>query len=293
MIYWLFGFLAIFTLEEMIRGYLGAQDKKNYLIRNLSILAAIIILLFLFGPLIVFSPVKLGFDELEHEGLVVYYSSGRLDFGKDIFAMSQQAQKANEKFYRTKTQNSVLVANSSFDMLRFGSYPDAGGTGSPLGVNVLARKASWNIIAHEMSHRNLADIATLKMVFSVPRWFDEGLASYIGKMNYYKKAEELKIDLESDRYNYDMIGWRGVLGLWRWTFGVFNEKQSKQLYGQAYLMNEYLFSRFGENKVYQLVQALKGQSFDTAFLQTFGLTQEQFHQDFVNYIRNASKSDTP
>lgn len=283
----IFGLIILFVLADSIRGYLTAKNKKRYLIQLSVGLPIVTLLFFLFGPFFALSPIKLGYSSFIEGNLVVYYPSSQAEMGKKVFEMAQQATQINNRFYQTQIGFPVVVVTSEFDMLRFGAPPQAGGSGNELAINIRAQRASWNIIAHEMSHRNLRSVIN-KTTFSLPKWFDEGLASYLGKMDYYKKEGDLKVDLETDRYRQDMPTWNGFLGNLRWMWTVFREKGgSKQLYGQAYLMTKYLFDKYEEEKVYQFALALKKNSFDDAFLQTFGLTQEQFHQDFINYIRNS------
>jgi hypothetical protein len=181
----------------------------------------------------------------------------------------------------------ILIARTPLDMLRFGSYPLAGATGSILGINVIEMKISFSLIAHEMSHTNLRKITAAPITF-IPTWFDEGLASYLGKMDYYRKPDQLRIDLKDGRYRRDILSLRGPFGSVRWIAMNFwlPNRDSALLYGQVYLMTKYLFDKYGNDKVYEFVLSLKNQSFESAFQQSFGLTEKQFHQQFINYIEN-------
>jgi hypothetical protein len=168
-------------------------------------------------------------------------------------------------------------------MLRFGSYPYAGGTGSELSINIRFGRMTTGKIAHEMSHRNLA-MLTGKSIPS-PNWFNEGLASYIGKMDEYRKPEELRIDLNNGQYVMDILSMRGILGTAKWLLKI-RQGKARVLYGQTYLMVKYLFDKYGQEKMYNFVVSLKNQDFEKAFVQSFGITEEQFHQEFINYIQN-------
>ena len=178
----------------------------------------------------------------------------------------------------------VVLAKSEFDMLRLGSYPYAGGTGSELTINIRPGRMTTGRIAHEMSHRNLA-MLTGKSIPS-PNWFNEGLASYIGKMDEYKKPNELQADLRDGRYARDILNMRGILGSAIWLKKINIDKAGGVLYGQSYLMVKYLFDKYGQDKVYNFVQSLKNNDFEKAFIQSFGMTEEQFLQEFTNYIQN-------
>lgn len=278
-----FAALGLFILADLARGYFGAQDKKGYLIKSLLGIATVFTLLLLFGPLIALSPVKIGYYSLKDQNLELFYPAGKIDPGQELFEQARKARDINESFYKTSFYTPIMVGRSSLDMLRLGSQPNAGGTGNELAINIRVDKASFNIIAHEMSHRYLAQVVGQSApVF--PRWFDEGLASYLGKMDYYKKTQDLQEDLKEGRFNEDLIQMQGLKGLLKWQWMVFRGGNLGQLYGQSYLMVKYLFDKYGEDKIYQLVMLLKNSGFDKAFLQTFGVTQKQFHQDFLKYI---------
>lgn len=279
---YLFGAIAIFVIVDLLRGVLRAQDKKSYLIKSTIGLTVVITLLFLFGPLLPISPVKIGHDSLTSEGVTLYYPAGKIDMGKDIFEKVKQAASDNEKFYRTSVKTPILIGFSTIDMVRLGAPPQAGGVGNELGIILKGDKASTNVIAHEISHKNLVFV-TGKSAFSFPRWFDEGLASYLGKMDYYKKPEELASDIKRGSYKNNLIDMKGIQGLLEWQYLTFRMDNPRQLYGQSYLMVKYLFDTYGKDKVYDFVIKLKTEDFDQAFLSVFGKSVNEFHKNFIDY----------
>jgi len=283
MIY-LFGGLALFVILDSIRRYLTAKNKKRYLIQLFVGLLLVVVLLFLFGPLFILSPVKLGYSSLTEGNITLYYPRNRIDFAKDMMKQLKEADSYNRDFYKITYSMPVLVATSDLDMLRFGSYPRAGGTGNELGINIREGRMPVGKIAHEMSHRNLA-MLTGKSIPS-PNWFNEGLASYIGKMDNYRKPDELAVDLKEGRYARDILDMRGILGSAMWLKKINIDKAGGVLYGQSYLMVKYLFDTYGQEKVYNFVQSLKNNDFEKAFIQSFSMTEEQFLQEFTNYIQN-------
>lgn len=280
---YLFGFIVLFIIEELIRGYLKSTNKSSYLIKSLPGTIVLITVCFLFGPLMLISPIKPGFSSLRAEDAILYYPAGKIDMGKDLLERVKIASADNFAFYKTRSNLPVLAVTTPLDMLRFGAQPQAGGSGSELGIVVKADKASVNVIAHEMSHRNLA-LITGKSAPAFPRWFDEGLASYLGKMDYYLKPQDLQGLLKDGRYDKGLINWEGLAGMLNWSWATFRGQNVRQLYGQSYLTVKYLFDTYGQDKVYQFVQALKTQEFHQAFNQTFGKSVSDFHQQFINYI---------
>ncbi|OGH07695.1 MAG: hypothetical protein A2W22_00475 [Candidatus Levybacteria bacterium RBG_16_35_11] len=283
MIY-LFGAIALLVILDSLRGYLKAKNKKRYLIQLFVGLPLIILLLFLFGPLFVLSPIKIGYSTLKTDNITLYYPGNSIDMAKDTMIQLKQADEMNRQLYKTTYPMPVVLAKSEFDMLRLGSYPYAGGTGSELTINIRPGRMTTGRIAHEMSHRNLA-MLTGKSIPS-PNWFNEGLASYIGKMDAYKKPNELQADLRDRRYARDILNMRGILGSAIWLKKINIDKAGGVLYGQSYLMVKYLFDKYGQDKVYNFVQSLKNNDFEKAFIQSFGMTEEQFLQEFTNYIQN-------
>ena len=78
MIY-LFGVIALFVILDSLRGYLTAKNKKRYLIQLFVGLPLFILLLFLFGPFFVLSPVKIGYSTLKENNITLYYPGNSID----------------------------------------------------------------------------------------------------------------------------------------------------------------------------------------------------------------------
>lgn len=276
--------VGIISLLDWIRGYFRVDDKKKYIIKSFAIGTPIILILFLFGPLILLSPIKIGYASLGDDNLTVYYLASKPADGRQLLEISKKAVETNEKFYRIPVKTKVLLAPTRFDSFRFTGNPIAGGTGCDLGVIVRKDKANEGIITHELSHKTLIEMTNRSSHF-FPRWFDEGLASYLGKMDYYKDIPELKDSLKNGTYYRNLKRWNGFWGKINWTF-IDIRKNDRQIYGQTYLIVRYLFDTYGEEKVYQLLMACKGQLFDQAFEQTFDLSVDDFHQQFIEFVES-------
>lgn len=283
--FYLFGIISVLVILDLLRGYLSAKNKSHYLKKNFIGLFVVIIILFLFGPFFIISPVKPGYSFLKENNLVVFYPSSKSEAGKKIFEQAKRGLKTNEEFYKISYYTPILISLTPFDMMRFGSPPEAGGSSNELGINVRADKVNESLIAHEISHRYLALFTKKSSVFSIPRWFDEGLAAYFGKMDYYKSINDLKVDLEKEQYHTNITRWQGYYGLVRWFDLTFVNRNPRLIYGQSYQMVKYLFDRYGEEGVYQLILTLREVSFDKAFYMTFGITPEEFHQRFMDYLK--------
>jgi len=278
--------ISMWIVFDLFRGYKKATNKKTYLTKNLSILFGIIIVFFLFGPFFLISPVKIGYSSLESDGFTLFYPTFHKTRVQEIFEMAKEAEEDNKDFYGNIKNTKILVGLSDIDMLRFGSHPKANGSGTIFGVVIRESKATPNIIAHEMSHKNLAEISSVQTSAKFPRWFDEGLASYIGKMDYYKTEQDLKDDLDKGTYRKDITEWKGIGGMFQWLSLTFIKSNPRLIYGQTYLMVKHLFDEYGQEKVYNLVVKSSESSFDKAFLEVFGITTDNFHKEFIEYIEN-------
>lgn len=286
--YIFFAFLAVWAVFDIYRGWRKEKpgNRSRYLGRSVLGIVAVMVALFLFGPFFMISPIKLGYASVSDRGIVVYYPLTHQEKAQEILAMAKWARDQNDKFYRKETKTKVLVAVSDLDMLRFGVYPKGNGGGIPWGVVVRESRATPNIIAHEMSHKNLANTSFINAgTLLYPRWFDEGLANYLGKMDYYDKIPELSKELQSGgRYRRDITNWTGVLGNVTWIYQMFYGAGGRLIYGQTYQMTKYLVDTYTEEKVYALIQRVPGVSFARAFALEVGMTPEAFHQEFINKI---------
>lgn len=282
-------FLALvgaWIVIDLFKGYKKAVNKKNYLFKNLLIIFGIILILFLFGPFFLISPVKIGYSSLKSDGFTLFYPTSHKSKSYDIYEMAQKAEEGNKKFYKNIKDTKILVGLTDIDMLRFGSYPKANGSGTVFGIVIRESKATSNIIAHEMSHKNLAEISNVKTSMKFPRWFDEGLASYIGEMDYYKTEQDLKDDLGKGTYRKDITQWKGIRDTFQWLNFTFIKPNPRLIYGQTYLMVKYLFEKYGQEKVYNLVLKASQSNFDKTFIDVFGITVNDFHTEFIKYIEN-------
>ena len=288
--YIFFALLAAWTVFDIYRGWRKAKpkDRSAYLVKTSLGTAGVLLALFLFGPFFMISPVKLGYSSITDGGIALYYPSADSSRAREILDMARWARDQNDQFYRRQTQTTILVATSDMDMLRFGVYPKGNGGGIPWGVVIRDSRATPNIIAHEMSHKNLANSNIIQAgTITYPRWFDEGLANYLGKMDYYDDLPELRDTLKEGRYRRDITNWKGVQGNVTWIYQTFRGVGPRILYGQTYQMMKSLFDTYGVDMVYEVIQQVPRVSFDQAFAQTFGKTPEAFHQEFIaNVLAN-------
>ncbi|MBU1126960.1 MAG: hypothetical protein ABIH88_03475 [Patescibacteria group bacterium] len=276
--------IGLWIVFDFCRGYRKVKGKTGYLLKNISIFLGVVLLLFLFGPFFLLSPLKIGHSSLKSGGITLFYPSSQESRGYEIFDMAKKAGEDNLKFYGKTKNIKILVVFSELDMLRFGAPPKAGGAGTVFGILVRDSKASENVIAHEMSHKNLSELSNTKTSSKFPRWFDEGLASYIGKMDNYKTLQDLKEDLDKGLYRRDIAEWKGIGGILQWLNITFINPNPRLIYGQSYLMVKHLFDKYGQNKVQELVAKAAKSDFDKSFLSVFGISVDDFHADFIKSL---------
>jgi len=278
--------IGVFVFTAAIWEFINSKDKAAYLVKNSIILFLVILVLFLFGPFFILSPVKIGYTTVEENGVTLIYPENKKSEANKIMKLCQEVAFTNDKFFQIKTTPKILLAVSDFDMLRFGANPKASGASLPWGINVKISKASYGVIAHEMSHLTLKQL-TGKGSTSFPRWFDEGLASYLGKMDYYRNLDQLKLDVYENRYQDDLTSWRGLVGLLKWQNIIFFDphRSPSQVYGQSYHMIKYLVEKYGQEKVDLLLVTMKVLPFHQAFEKVYGFSEKQFSNEFIEYLK--------
>lgn len=123
--------------------------------------------------------------------------------------------------------------------------------GSSNSEAIFIKKNYWDlgVLTHEMAHQYLQK-STKRLSFYFPRWFDEGLATYLGSTGRLKKfttIEELTKTLNSGFYERDLGYWNGLFGVLRWTLKDIRYRPS------------------------------------VIYTETYGFTIFKFHQNFLDY----------
>lgn len=291
----------VFIIFGLYRGYKETENKKRYLILSGTLLPLAILSLFFFGPLLILSPLKPGFTTIESKPkIVIYYPSSqkqvpllRTPEGKpqeaklvtqeELIQMAltytQQAIAKNESFYKIPIKAKVLLVLGETDLFRFGGVLKGGGTGNEFGIIIDQRFLNEKLIAHELSHDTIRNLLGPINSFKIPTWFDEGMATYIADQSDYLSSGEAKDLLARGQLDRDLSRWEGFFGHLRWKFT--DIQRHGKTYGHVYLFTKYLFETYGEDKMYDLITAVKNNSFDQAFKQALGVTPATAHQQFI------------
>lgn len=291
----------VFIIVGLYHGYGETENKKRYLALSAVGLPVPLLAVFLFGPLLLLSPLKPGFTKIESGGnIAVFYPSSdkpiplkRTPEGKPketeltsqrqvsqmALTYTQQAVKKNEEFYKIPVKAKILLVLGEADLFRYGGVLRGGGTGNEYGIVIDERFLNEKIVAHELSHDAIRNLLGPVNSFKLPTWFDEGMATYIANQNDYISEGELKDMLAEGEFVGDLSRWEGFLGHLRWKFTDIG--RHRKTYGQVYLFTKYLFDTYGEEKMRRLILAVKNSSFDDAFKQTLDTTPDAAHKQFL------------
>ena len=282
--------LLVIVVSIAVETY-RAENKKKTLLRNITIGVPVVVGLLLFGPLFMISPIKLG-HTVAHDGSSTIIYPNKLAHEAQHFTEAiQQAKVSVTSIYDEEVPTQFLLVGSSLDMLRFGGSATsrAGGSGSIAGVFIRQDRIDVGVITHELSHRHLQEI-TGKISPYYPRWFDEGLATYLGhtgQMERYTDEGVLKDSLKNGTYQRDLDYWKGLLGHLRWSF-IDCRQRPREIYTQAFFMVQFLAEEYSEDKLRLLVRECKtSPSFEEAFQKIYGLSTEIFHEHFLKNLAPA------
>jgi len=290
------GIIFCLATVSIILEYRRAKDKKKCIRHDLIIGLPVLVSLFLFGPLFLLSPLKLGHTVIHRGKATIVYPTKLGDEGQQFSEAITQAEARVGQFYATQFPTRFLLVANSFDMLRYGGNAvGGGGASSPLGIVVRRDRLDAGVLTHELSHRYLRLTSAKKSPCRAlaetglyyPRWFDEGLATYLGDSGYmarFTNPETLKQALAEGEYPSDLNYWNGLSGYINWAFKDV-KRRPVVIYTQGYLLVKFLAEEFGEAKLRQLLA--EGQlppSFESTFQKVYGLSVADFHQQFLENL---------
>lgn len=291
MLLYLYTVLGLTLLAFIIGFYIElrrSKDKKKTLLKNLAIAIPILTILFLFGPLFTLSPIKLGHTVVRENGKTMIYPNKLSLQANEFFEVIEQSENIVQQFYEIKVPTQYLLIGSGLDMIRFGGAPleKAGGASAPGGIFIRNNKIDAGVITHELSHRYLSE-KTKKLTPYFPRWFDEGLATYLGHtshMERYTNPSVLQESLRNGRYQQNLDYWNGILGYLRWVFPDC-KKRPLEVYTQSYFLTHFLIEEYGQNKIVNLINECQvNSSFEQAFQKTYQISTPEFHQNFLTNV---------
>lgn len=235
----------------MIKDFKRNIQKLWKLISTMLFIALLIA--FFFGPLIPFSPAKIGYDSVESKKAVVYIRDKSLL--KPFYANTDTIMSDIENLYGLKYTNPIQIF-VTLDYEELGKYipwldyKGLGGVALQVGdvIYINTKKiaerqySEEEFVRHELVHSLISQHASLMDNLEIDRqvWLSEGIATYFGGPNYLTKEEFLHIlgekkpdffNLNPDEPKFNYTLYRYFIQYLMDTFG----KEKFQTFLKAYI----------------------------------------------------------
>jgi len=267
--------------------------KKTILIFSVIV---IIVLLFLSGPLFVYSPVIAGFDKKETKRAAIYFHKGcDISMAVNIDKLMEELEDFYAMEYGGKIELVITGSDAecrrlSMKNTRFNTYYNGRIMASGRTVKEAAEGKIHpdNYLKHELSHallfRNMNVINSMKF----PRWLNEGLATYAGGLRGVDGYNTGKEALNKIRQGY-------YLPFEKRDKAKMKDLRSKMPAGTAWFTYsgwatavEALIETYGKEKFFEYLHAvMSGGKKEMAFKAAFGKNI----QDIVNILQQYSGSN--
>ncbi len=273
--------------------------RKKILLITVLILLAAITYNFLYGRLLPFSPIILGFEKKEFGKAIIYYHKG-IDITKfsTIDSLMNEAENFHQLKFKTKVKIFFLNSDKEYarytgQKARFVTFPLYG----RIFVSGRARKEYEGgkihllvYLQHELSHSLLFQNMSLYRSQYYPGWLLEGTATYnanqMGVDEYLTKEQAFSKIREGYFLNPD--DWSTTL-LRPQNKSVKNFPLPNKfvfIYSEfAYLVDDIIKNYGKERFLLYLTALLKEKDDKRVFQQIFGIEFKQYLDDFKNRIR--------
>jgi len=276
--------IFIISIPLTIIGWRKSADKRQYLIKNSLYFILGLLLLFLFGPFFIVSPVKIGYQTQKSENKTIVYPRGWEMKKEQFIQVINQAEKDILEFYPQQFPVTLMLTKNSFDMFRF-TGQKRGGNNSLGYIYISSSYVDKGLIAAELSHYYLFNTAKRSSIY-FPRWFDEGLAIYLGHSGStarFTQPEQLQKLLKDNRYPKNLSHWNGIKGQLRWMRQIFSGGYITNMYTHSYFAVRFLIDEYGIEKVQNLIYEIKtNPSFENVFQNIYGFSTNEFSDFFLN-----------
>ena len=141
------------------------------------------------------------------------------------------------------------------------------------------------LVTAELSHYYLFKTAKRSSIY-FPRWFDEGLAIYLGHSGstaHLTRPEQLKNLLNDQHYSKNLTRWNGITGQLRWMREIKTSGYVTNIYTHSYFAVRFLIDKYGLEKLQTLIYETKtNPSFENAFQKIYGFSTNEFSVSFLN-----------
>ncbi|HWR83300.1 MAG TPA: hypothetical protein VN285_08355 [Candidatus Deferrimicrobium sp.] len=176
----------------------------------------------------------------------------------------------------------VLDDEASFNRVLRGRFPDWGAAAAiPERKTVLVKspdkfnlgKSLTELLAHEYAHLVVAHRSGF---WSVPRWFDEGVAMLVS--TEWSWADN--VAMSKAAVFGEFIPLRKIEQVNR-----FNQSQAQVAYAQSYLAVKYLLDHYGPHALTRFLDAMgRGATVDSALTSACGGTYREFEMEYQEYL---------
>jgi len=277
--------IIIISTPLAVISWRKSTDKKQYLIKNCFYLVLGLLLLFLFGPLFPISPIKIGYQTQKMENkTIVYPKKWEVERDEFVRLIDKTEEENILPIYKTQLPVTFLLAKNENDFLRFTGLRKGGSTGLG-GIRIGSSYMEEGIITAELSHYYLFNTTKRSSIY-FPRWFDEGLAIYLGHSGSTEKfthPEQLQKLLKDNRYPKNLSYWNGIVGQLRWMKQIHTGGYVTNMYTHSYFAVRFLIDKYGMEKLQDLIHEVKtNDSFENAFRKTYGFSTNEFGDFFLN-----------
>ncbi len=131
--------------------------------------------------------ILIDFSNFKKSGNIYYHNSAKLDKIQEVKAL---AEKKDSLFWKSNIilDYKLIYCDTEKDFNKYAVAGAPAATYMKLGAYIIIKQESIdeNIIAHELCHAILyRNIGWYKRTFTIPAWFDEGLAMQVDDRAYY------------------------------------------------------------------------------------------------------------
>jgi tetratricopeptide (TPR) repeat protein len=227
--------------------------------------------------------------EHSYSQMQAYHFDIRFDYktlGQGVCDLREYLMEAYEKvgqdFSKFPDYPIVVILSSENDFHMVNNVPDfvAGLYDGKIRIPVNFTKVPLStlkaIIFHEYTHALIYDIAGA----SCPIWLNEGIAMRQMRSENLVSTDILRNAIQTGTVlSFEQMNDRS--GVWN------NEKYVSLAYAQAWIMAEYLFSRWNYLQVKAMLLRLKqGESFESVIKSSMNRTLAQFEEEWKLFARN-------
>lgn len=232
-----------------------------------------------------FNDIRFPWRDLTDGNLILHWYQGDENFSRDLMVAAEEAlaRLAKDTGANLERPVNIYIYNGSNDLQGSMIFPQewTGGVTyarySTIAIGIAPDNLEWGkrAMSHELSHMVISQI-TLNPYSDLPTWLSEGLA-------VYAEGDEQSSNLAVIRKALDEGNLISVRSLSS-PFSAYGD-QAILSYAQSYSFVEFLISKYGSDKMLQLLEVF-GQSsdYDAALNEVYGFDMDGLNVLWLEYI---------